>query len=58
MAKRQKLQTVRLPDYGDEEINKLACAQHALEQMNAEQRTRALKWFKARFQAEWPSDTY
>ena len=59
MTSRPKLQpALRLPDYGDPEINKLAQAQHALEQMNAEERARALKWFKARFTAAWPSDSY
>lgn len=58
MPKKPKMQTVKVPDYDDEEINRLAVAQYAIEHMEPEQRLRALKWFKARFSKEWPSDTY
>jgi hypothetical protein len=52
---REKLQpAVRLPDYEDPEINNLAHAQWALERMTAEERLRAFKWLRAKFQDEWP----
>lgn len=54
MAKRVKHQIVKLPDYGDEEINHLAVAQHALGCMDGEERKRALEWFKNKYSAEWP----
>lgn len=56
MAKRVKHQIVKLPDYGDEEINRLAVAQHALGSMDGVERSRALAWFKQKYSAEWPSD--
>lgn len=58
MPKKPKMQTVKVPDYGDEEINRLAVALDAIENMDPEQRLRALKYFKGRFSKEWPSDTY
>lgn len=58
MPKKPKMQTIKVPDYGDAEINNLACAMQALDQMNAEQRLRALKFFKGRFAGEWPPEDY
>jgi hypothetical protein len=54
----KKLRTVKVPDYGDEELNRLADAMLALDRMDVEQRHRALKYFKSRYTKEWPSDSY
>ncbi len=56
MAKLQKAQRVK--DYGHDQINRLALAVDALERMEADERHRALIWFKSKYAKEWPSDTY
>ncbi len=53
-----KVRKTTVPDYGDEELNRLADAMLALDHMDAEQRHRALKYFKSRYTKEWPSDSY
>jgi uncharacterized protein YdeI (YjbR/CyaY-like superfamily) len=58
MAKRKKVQTIKVPDYGFDELNRLAVAQHAFERMTADERRAALHWFKGKYAAEWPSDHY
>lgn len=54
----KKLRTISVPDYGDEEINRLAETDLALGKMTGEERARALRWFKAKYPADWPSDTF
>lgn len=57
MAKK-RIQTIKIKDYGEPEINKLAIAGYAFGEMTPEERARALKWFKSLYSAEWPSDAY
>jgi hypothetical protein len=60
MAKTKRLpqQVVKVKNYGNEEINRLAVAQQALSGMTEEERHRALRWFKGLYGKEWPSDSY
>lgn len=51
-------QTITVTDYADPEINRLAVALHALADMTEEERGRAFSYFKRKFSAEWPSDSY
>lgn len=58
MPREPKIQPVKPQDTGDTELSNLARAQQALEQMTVDQRMRALRWLKARFQPEWPPEDY
>lgn len=50
------LQIVTVKDYGRDDINRLARAGFALEEMEPGERLRALQFFKSKFAKEWPSD--
>lgn len=50
----KKLRKVSAPDYGDEEINRLALADITIGQMTSEERLRFLIWIRAKYNGEWP----
>lgn len=62
MAKAKQMQRIRLlrtvRDYGDAAINRLAVVGSQLEQMEPDERAAALRYFKSKYSAEWPSDSY
>lgn len=58
-APRIKLQqTVKVKDYGDDSINRLAVILYALEGMDARERHAALAFIKSKHSAEWPADNF
>jgi len=55
--KRVKLQqTVKVKDYGSDDMNRFAVVFIGLEQMDERQRWAALGYVKARWPKEWPID--
>jgi len=53
---RKKTRTIKLPDYGYADLNRLAEAENAFGAMTDEERERALRWFKSKYAAQWPTD--
>ncbi len=52
-----KLQeTVKVKDYGSDDMNRLAVVLKSLEQMDERQRWATLGYVKAKWPKEWPSD--
>jgi len=51
---RKKTRTIKLPDYGYADLNRLAEAENAFGAMTDEERERALRWFKSKYAAQWP----
>lgn len=47
---------VSLQDFGDAKLNRLAMAGAAFDKMEKGERERALRYFKSKYSAEWPSD--
>jgi hypothetical protein len=58
MTKKQTHITVKIRDYGDDEVNRLALVGVTLERMGKEERARALRFFKSKYSADWPTDSY
>lgn len=57
VKKPEKLQqTVKVKDYGSDDMNRLAVVVFALEQMDERARWATLGYIKARFLKEWPTD--
>lgn len=57
MAKKP-MQEIKVKDYGDEWVNRLAVVGSQLEKMEPAERAAALRFFKSKYSAEWPSDSY
>lgn len=56
-AKREKVQqTIKVKDYGSDDMNRFAVVIMALEAMDERQRWATLGYAKARWPKEWPSD--
>lgn len=60
MAKTKRLpqQVIKVKNYGDDWINRLAVMMVTLEKMEPRERLAAFRFAKSKFEAEWPSDTY
>jgi len=54
VSPRKKTRTIKLPDYGYADLNRLAEAENAFGAMTDEERERALHWFKSKYAAQWP----
>lgn len=52
------LQTIRVKDYGDDWVNRLAVVGSQLEKMESDERAAAFRYFKSKYSKEWPSDSY
>lgn len=57
MSKRQKMQRVEVPDYGHQDINRLAVIVAQLEAMDKTERFRTFQYLKSRYGTDWPTDT-
>lgn len=59
MAKKavQLQQTVKVKDYGSDDMNMLAVVILALEKMDERQRWATLGYVKSRWPKEWPTDS-
>ncbi len=59
IPKRQKLQeTVKVKDWGEPHINRLAVVLIALEQMDERERSAVFGFLRSKYSAEWPSSQY
>jgi hypothetical protein len=60
MAKTKRLpqQVIKVKNYGNDWLNRLAVVSVTLEKMEPNERAAALKFFKSLFSKEWPSDLY
>ena len=56
MARPRVQKPPKVMDYANDQINRLALAISALDQMEPDERNRALVWFKSKYAKEWPSD--
>lgn len=57
-AKRLPQQVVKVKNYGDAWINRLAIVLTATEKMDPKERAAALAFMKSKYSAEWPSNDY
>lgn len=60
MAKTKSLpqQIIKVKNYGDDWVNRLAIVGVTLEKMESDERAAALRFFKSKYSKEWPSDSY
>lgn len=58
MAKRLPQQVVKVKNYGDDWINRLAIVLCTIEKMETDERLAAFRFMKSKYSKEWPSDSY
>lgn len=58
MVKRLPQQVIKVKNYGDDWINRLAVVMITMEKMGPDERSACLKFMKSKFSKEWPSDSY
>lgn len=58
MAKRLPQQVVKVKNYGDDWVNRLAVVLITMDKMAPDERSATLKYLKSKYSAEWPSDSY
>ena len=60
MAKTKRLpqQVIKVKNYGDGWINRLAVVLNQFEKMEQTERGAILRYIKSKYSADWPSDSY
>lgn len=58
MAKQPPQQVIKVKDYGDAWINRLAVVLTTFEKMESDERLAVFRLMKSRYSKEWPSDGY
>ena len=60
MAKTKRLpqQIVKVKNYGDDWVNRLAVMLITMDKMDPTERGATLKFLKSKYSADWPSDSY
>ena len=58
MAKRLPQQMVKVKNYGDDWVNRLAVVLITMDQMEPEERLATLRFLKSKYSKEWPIDNY
>lgn len=57
-TKRLPQQVVKVKNYGDDWINRLAVVLATTEKMEPKERSAALAFMKSKYEAEWPPSEY
>jgi hypothetical protein len=58
MPKKLPQQVIKVKNYGDDWINRLAIVLAATEKMSPDERSAVLRFIKSKYSKEWPSDSY
>jgi hypothetical protein len=58
MTKRLPQQVIKVKNYGDDWVNRLAAVLTTTEKMSPDERSATFRYLKSKYSAEWPSDNY
>jgi len=57
MPKRLPMQVIKIKNYGDDWINRLAVVMITMGKMEHDERSACLKFMKSKYSIDWPNDS-